>query len=217
MININEIFNKMAVLMARDCKFMLEHYKNEENEAYTTDSIGKLSPEDQEKYNEIKHELNRYRDEVGAIPEMFDILEPWMVDVHGNSDINPESIIKSLNNESDVENFDVVLEKTTTDKLLDGIAQTGGLQKSVIDFVKLHGFKITDSGGGCGGWHIGVPCNESTARRLCTMIYTQFSKAIKAGLLRVDRHFWRWKLPGLANGQDAINYCEEHGLSIEEE
>ena len=55
-------------------------------------------------------------------------------------------------------------------------------------------WNLTDSGGGCGCWHLGCHCTEQEAKDLCTELYRIFHRAIDAGLLVVERKLWSLRL-----------------------
>jgi hypothetical protein len=57
-------------------------------------------------------------------------------------------------------------------------------------------FRLTDSGGGDGSWHLGCHCTEAEAQNLIYKLHLEFGKAIKAGLIHVDRHAWALELKG---------------------
>jgi hypothetical protein len=41
------------------------------------------------------------------------------------------------------------------------------------------------------------------------MLHVNFAKAIKAGMIKVVAHFWKWRLPGLYNWNDVDEYYKE--------
>jgi len=124
--------------------------------------------------------IKKYGEYLAGHPLFFDIMKHWMVDVKGKGAGTGEDIEEGLES---LDFFEM------TEKI------GGGLAKSIRGVIEENGFKITDAGGCVESWHLGVPCNEIDSRRLCTLIYMKFGKAIKAGLILVERKFWGWKLP----------------------
>jgi hypothetical protein len=70
--------------------------------------------------------------------------------------------------------------------------QFGALTSEVRDVMAQ--WNLTDSGGGCGRWHLGCHCTEEEARKLCEALYNKFSAAIDSGLLKVERKAWSLRL-----------------------
>ena len=111
-----------------------------------------------------------------AHPRAFDTVRCWMIDVCGSSS----------SSEEDLEEFLTLLcENGPT-----AIDKVGGLAQAVRKFITDNGFTVTDSGGGAKGWHIGTPCTDSEAQKLCTLLLSHFDKAIKCGALVVERKPW---------------------------
>lgn len=170
---INILKEKMRKLMKAEQDFYKQHIQSKPDKEIPENII--------DEHRMLQHKITHFGDECASYPELFDILEQWMVDVKGQKDCN-EEMIKEVCDTLDFEK---------------AISEIGDLPDMIQQFVKEHGFKITDRGFGCGGWHIGVPCNEINARRLCYLLHLNFPLQIRAGIIRVERHFWKWRFPDL--------------------
>jgi len=146
-------------------------------------------PESQEKpqsirCREIRIEKQRLGELFAGFPHLRPHLYCWMVDVVGTTSnlCNAESLEKGL------------------DLLQGGERESfaalagGALAQNVHRFIteELH-LEITDSGGGCGSWHLGTFCTYAIMECLTTALHRQFAKAIAAGLIEVQVKFWGWR------------------------
>lgn len=156
----------------------------EEHEDGRVDSVDEL----REQFFHHKYAEQQFMDEVAACPAFFDVLRPWMVDVKGcNAQFNEEDMLAAVSDATQTA-------EEATEAFREFIHKAGPLPTAIQGFIEAHGFTITDRGGGGDCWHVGTPCTESECRRLCTLLYLHFKKAIDAGLIRVVRHWWGWRL-----------------------
>lgn len=149
---------------------------------------------------QVKNGVGRVQDEVASYPAVEKILIPWMIDVCGNSSEANEDSMKQALDDLNLKDF---------------IDKCGSLASTVQNVVKSWGFKITDSGGGCCGWHIGIPCNEKDANQLCDLLHNYFKYSIEKGYLTVYKHFWKFRLPGLYNWNEVEIWVDKNGIDIE--
>jgi hypothetical protein len=150
------------------------------------------SKEDSDAREALRNKIKHLEAEIASYPEMFDILEPWMVDISGKGECSQERLERSL-----------------YDGMKEFVDQFGNLASEVQSFVTAAGFNITDRAGGCGGWDLGVPCTEMDSRRLCTLLHGRFAKAIKLKLFKVSRTWWGWCVPGVRNWDDVREYYRD--------
>lgn len=71
------------------------------------------------------------------------------------------------------------------DKALDSV---GNLVAEVRKFMSK--WNLTDSGYGCGGWHLGCYCTWVEASELVDALYKRFEKAIKMKLIVIRPKVW---------------------------
>lgn len=134
---------------------------------------------EREEADRLNNEIRWLADELASYPAMFDAMRGYMVDVKGSGSCSPAT---KEDFEEGLEDFRAALDKR------------GPLPQQVQRFLESQGWRITDRGfGGC-DWHLGVPCTESESRTLCTALHARFERQIAAGLLRVQRHHWGWRL-----------------------
>lgn len=194
MLSYEEAEDKMAHLMKARSDFQESVRKEYEEGKSDFDNV--FTKERHDQVEKLDWEVKKYGEELASMPQFIDIMEPWMVDVMGNEGVTlSQEIFGSILGE-------LIREENTAAPL----DRCGGLAVAVRSFLEQWGFLITDSGMGCCGWHLGVPCNTPTMKRLCAMLHTQFAKAIKAELIKVVVYFWEWKLPTLRNDNDAQEY-----------
>ena len=147
-----------------------------------------ITSEDTE-LNKALHDVHERERRLGfrlaSYPHIRPHLWCWMVDVHGTESnlCSEEAFEEGLHmlHESDKAGF---------------AARAGGSlgQLLVHDFISRElGMRITDTGGGCGGWHIGTPCDQVEMESLTASLHAKFAKAIAAGLLEVRVKFWNWR------------------------
>ncbi len=162
--------------------------------------IIRMSEEDRFNYNSLiddsnkaAHEIKNFTEGLACNPAFFDIMMPWMVDIRGKDEPQAEALLATAG-------------APTHANIKSMLETAGALPKSVRDWLEEQKYPITDSGGGAGGWHLGIPCTEPQARMLCSDFHIQFRDPIRAGLLTIVRHFWGWKLPTMHNWEQAKNY-----------
>lgn len=187
---------KAQELMAAAIKAEMDLYERVSgeigNQSFSAGNSIEWSKEDKEKREAIQRDTKHLEAEIASYPEMFDILEPWMVDISGKGECSQERLERSLYN--GMEEF---------------VNQFGNLASEIQSFITASGFKITDRAGGCGSWDLGVPCTEMDSRRLCTLLHGRFAKAIELKLLKVSRRWWGWCVPGVRNWDDVRSYYHD--------
>jgi len=126
---------------------------------------------------DLHAKLKRKSQAVLGHPYSFDRVQCWMVDAVGfntECDISPELI-------ADMEDFSHrYMEKF------------GALPTEVR--MLMSQWDLTDSGGGCGNWHLGCHCTEIEAKELCAALYDHFRHAIDRGILTIRRTPWSLRL-----------------------
>ena len=123
---------------------------------------------------------------------------PWMVDFEGTA--APSWTFE---------------QRMPTDEELNSSAMAiyDELPRSVREWIDKQGFKITDSGAGSEGWHLGVPCTDSESDLLCRLAHAELVKSIEAGVLVVGIKFWGWRFVDLYNVQEAKNFLAKYSVS----
>jgi len=145
----------------------------------------------------IKREIRQAEEEVASFPRMKYCILPWMVDVCGNCCEVEVDSIERVSKDLDFENF---------------INSCGSVAESVQNSIRSWGFKITDSGGGVGGWHVGVPCDDYHSEQLCSLLHKKFAYAIEKGYITVYKRFWGFKIKDLYNWDEVERWVSENGL-----
>lgn len=158
--------------------------------------------EAEEKHPELVEELRQaevatkqFEKELMTYPELFDELKIWMVDVVGESNdkCNAEDIFTAFKKTGDMH---------------EAVANHDNICVLVRSYLTEKRFKITDSGGGCGGWHLGVPCTEPESRKMIRLMRRDFAEFFEAGVLKMKRMFWGAKWDNLYNWEDAERFGE---------
>lgn len=120
-----------------------------------------------------------------------------MVDIEGED--LPENFTEDIVKSGDFENIPSALSKASD------------LCASIRMGLSNWEFRISDSGGGCGGWHLGCPCTEMESRKLCTLIHSKYGYYIQEGILGVSRKYWSMPKPiGISNWTHAEQWLKEH-------
>jgi hypothetical protein len=143
-----------------------------------------LSEETNAQLEENRREKERLGQVCAGFPHIRPHLWCWMVDVHGT-----ESNL--CDDEAFGEGIDLLQENDG-----DGFASRAGgaMMQQVRRYITEElGMRITDSGGGCGGWHLGTPCGEAEMQTLTAALHGRFAKAVAAGLISVQVKFWKWR------------------------
>jgi hypothetical protein len=149
-----------------------------------------------EKLAELDRSISRFAERCAANPTFHPHMQCWMVDIAGKSEAAP------LDQAGSVE--DQLGALVTSGK--DFAARHGSMMYTTREAIEALDLKITDSGGGLGGWDLGVPCDDTDAQRLCCMLHTRFHSAISVGLMTVRRRYWGWRFKLLYNVDDAMRY-----------
>jgi len=170
----------------------------------------KLSEEKKQEILEGLKKLQSWQKRLGEIlyahPLTRHLMHTWMVDVKGAGGFGFKSESKMKE----------ALEELADGRKGDFISRQGALPKSIHDAIVKAGFHITDAGGGCGGWHIGVPGNDTEADRFCDFMHWKFKKAIEVGMIRIHKMFWGYpRLYNLRNEGDCEKWIKKHGDPVE--
>ena len=192
---------KMAGLLKDAIDYLTKCREDHGYEAGVFMSGQELTEEEEGHYGRLRHKAEKYADELAADPAFFDILESYMTDVKGTGGMPSEDSVK-----------EVVDSGFERDEIFGFLEKMGGnLVGAVRNFIEDLGFRICDAGGGGGSWHLGVRGNEPDSRRLCAALHKQFGPALDAGMIKIERHHWGYRLPTLYNDGDVERYFEDHG------
>ncbi|MFA5767350.1 MAG: hypothetical protein WC919_05485 [Candidatus Paceibacterota bacterium] len=134
------------------------------------------------KIDELRTELRRKTQAVLGHPYSFEHVQCWMVDAVGHQtecDVSPELVAE--------------LEEDAIQGLGHKYMEKFGALPAEVRAL-MSDWDLTDSGGGCGSWHLGCHCTESEAKELCTALHNRFQHAIDRGILVVRRSFWSLRL-----------------------
>jgi len=181
-------------------------------------------PEDQippgefAKMQEQEHDLKTHMAFYASMPELSPIMISWMVDIVGKDSCNVENLAAKFPIPEDVpaDKTQVSISGySPNDEKIHGaiteqLKTEGGVLQMVITTLERNNFVISDSGGGCCGWHVGVACNDAEAARLCAIVHQRFKKAISVGAIAVFKKFWEHRFPDLYNDDDALQFLREH-------
>ncbi len=196
---IEEAYKKMYELMKKE---MDHYYKNIQpiidSAPYHIDKNGNHIgssieiPEEIKKEKEIlENNVKSFEKELAAYPHICPILEYWMVDIYGDYGEAGEKEMEKVLNDLDFKSY---------------IEAQGSIPSTIQKFIENQGFKITDRGGGVGGWNIGVPCNDGESNRLCCLLHDKFKNLIDKKYIKILKVFWGYRLPGLRNWNDVSEY-----------
>lgn len=139
--------------------------------------------------------MTRFSEQCAANPALTPHMLCWMVDIEGISDAS-----------STLGMYDVVDMFTDPTAFA---AKQGSMMLNIRTCLEQKGFKITDQGGGCGNWHLGVACDEETADAVCQLLFSSFSTAIESKMISVRRRFWKWRFKALYDAMQAYEYLEK--------
>lgn len=123
---------------------------------------------------------------------------PWMVDFEGTA-APAWTLEQRMPTSDELDSSAMVLYDETA--------------RDVRLWVEKHGFKITDSGSGSEGWHLGVPCTDSQAELLCRLAHDELSKMLKAKVLMIAIKFWGWRFAELYNAEEAKGFIAKFAVS----
>ena len=116
--------------------------------------------------------------QLAAIPEEFEKLKIWVLEVRGE--------VNSLPN---------LEEWSPSEFEVQDIDNVSSLARNIRVFLSENNFPITDGGFNNDIWHIGVWCTNTEAKEVYELVSTKFSKAIKSELITVHKVFWDFRLP----------------------
>lgn len=134
---------------------------------------------DRKKYEKMKKDTNSLFEKLTTYSDLLDLIKCYMIDVHGNIS---EADEESINKVSTIEDFEELINKC------------GGIASTIQKFIQDRGFIITDKGAGHCGWHLGVFCNSKESERLCDLLHSNFEFLVEKEVIRIERHFWGYKL-----------------------
>jgi hypothetical protein len=207
--DINEARRLMAIAMKKEMdhyRSVVEKLKLEQGDVINDSDIGAVFPsmsqEDADTRMQLQKDVNSLGARLASYPELFDELQPWMVDISGKGSCSNERLEKTI----------MTIDAPDEDKFKAFIDEFGNLASEIQAFIIDAGFEITDRGGGSCGWDLGIPCNEPDSRRLCTLLHSKYAKAIELGLITVYRKFWDWKVPEIRNFNGVEQYFENFPL-----
>jgi hypothetical protein len=155
-----------------------------------------------ERLSVLDRSITRFSERCAADPGLHPHMICWMVDIEGVSDASPTYPIT-----------DAAMASHLVDMITDPTgfaAKQGSMMLNVRTCLEQNGFKILDHGGGCGQWHIGVPCDEALAELVSQLLFNTFGSAIESKMISVRRRFWRWRFKAL---YDASQAYEHLGIS----
>lgn len=149
-------------------------------------------PRAQKRLKALESERKSFLNQMASDPTLRPHMWCWMVDISGKQE--PAWVAEGRNPQG--QEFE------------DSVKAKNLLSSDVRKVIEDAGFRITDSGSGCGGWDLGVPCNDEESRRLCDLLHTKFRDHIDADLLEVHLKFWGWHINGIRNVTDAEKLLE---------
>jgi hypothetical protein len=149
----------------------------------------------QENLRVIQGNLVEFGNRLAAMPNFFDVMEPWLITVIGRQGISRESMeeVAKSNDREDL------------------VARAGALACSVVGYLRSQGFIIRDVSAGEDGWDVCVRCTDKLSRSLCFDLHQRFAQAISLNLLNVSRRFGGNYLPGLYTWKDARRLLNNFG------
>jgi len=189
---------KFACLMKDESDYWKEHIARDKNDP--TEMVGTdwedIPKEVKEEYEKKGRAIERYSQELMADPLFFDVLSVWMTDVTGND--LPEDFCEKIVKSGDFKNIP------------NALSESSNAVSTLRQAIKNWGFIITDSGGGCGGWHLGIPGTESESRAFCSMMHKHFGHWIQEGFITLRRKWWgKARFSDIYNWPQAENFLEE--------
>lgn len=148
----------------------------------------KNAVEYQKTYDQARKKLDKISHELAAIPYLIPHLRLWMVDIHGKTEADKETVEKATEELFQTDNL--------TDAILEHNSKIGGnMRKQVLNLINQYRFTVSDSGAGLGCWDLGCHCTNEEADSLCALLHLTFAKAITTGYLKIERKPWTpgWK------------------------
>lgn len=116
--------------------------------------------------------------QLAAIPEEFEKLKVWVLEVRGQIDRFPDL------NSFDPAEFEI-----------SDIDNISSLAKNIRLFLEDNEFQVSDAGFNNEIWHIGIWCTNEEAAHIYECISEKFKKAIQSELITLHRVFWDFRLP----------------------
>jgi hypothetical protein len=160
-----------------------EEVRNALNDVLPHSSDVVETDKQKETREDLERQYNKLTQFVLGHPESFDNVRCWMVDAKGTQseqcELTPE-IVEAINTDAAEELGHKYIE------------HFGALPTEVRNIMMR--WNLTDSGGGCGNWHLGCHCTESEARELCIALHSRFEHAIDMGILTIERKLWSLRL-----------------------
>ena len=136
--------------------------------------------------------MTRFSERCAADPALNPHMLCWMIDIEGVSDASPTLSMHDA--------VDMFTDPTAF------AAKQGSMMLNVRTCLEQKGFTITDQGGGCGNWHLGVACDEETSNAVCQLLFGSFGTAIESKMVSVRRRFWKWRFKALYDALQAYAY-----------
>jgi hypothetical protein len=193
--DLQELTLAMAQFMKAEKDFYDQHLKARRPK---TDKEAEALLSLQRQLEVLRARTRQFGNIVAADPNLFDVIESWIVCVEGKGSVAKETL-KSFEESADI------------DELIDRASNLGS---SVKQFMRSAGYFICDMGAGAGGWDIGVRCTNKDSMDLCTVLHRKFRSAIDMGLLEISRKLGEHRLPGLYNYEDAERIIQIYGDTI---
>jgi len=170
--------------------------ENNQNQNPQTLEI-EITKEQEEKRKNAEFERKKKISLVLGHPLSFSHIRCWMVDVHGQEKCQTEGRPENPADDWDdsfcgaivsEDLLEEVVDDATGERTHNYIQRSGALASEVRKVMSK--YHLTDSGmGGC-CWHLGCHCTHEEARDLMMELYARFGKALKSGMIYIDRHFW---------------------------
>jgi len=162
----------------------------------------KFSDEQNRQRDQMKREHETMMEGFAADPQLRQHMVPWMIDFEG--DESPKGIEWDKHEKGNVDRKDFVAAVR---------ADFGELPRKVRAWIEEHHFEISDSGSGCGGWHLGVPCSDKDAARLCQLAQDKLKVYLDAGVLTICLRFWGWRFEDVYTNDAAEEFLKARGVS----
>ena len=203
MISYDEAEKKLAELMKAEMDFYEEHNLDEviKCSCCKCNSEDELTEEQEkllEEFECLEFRTRDYLTELASYPEFQGIMDCWTVSITGTPKTEPTQ--------------DELKETETAKDIVDLLTSKDPLAKSVVSKVDTWGYGVMECGIHLDGWQVGVVCPTTEMHRLTNMIHLQFSKPVKAGLMKVSVHFSGWKFPTLSSWE-----CVKEYYSLQED
>jgi len=137
-----------------------------------------------ENYKEEREKANHRKDRLTAQvlgnPQFFRNARCWMVDINGTgraSQCEEEDLQKALKDAED-----------PNDSVKKALEAQGPLVHAVHDFIRANNWNLTDSGGGVGGWHLGIHATSEEVPIILEKTYNEFQPSFEHKLVYFSVH-----------------------------